>query len=88
MRILEHIEVLGGRERDWHLAGWYIAKRIYWLPYRASVDDGETYQWHRPAVFEERARRKATSDDDVADPKERLWRDVSVHFLPDPTDRG
>jgi hypothetical protein len=54
-RILEQVERLGGKERDWHLAGRYVALRIYWLPWRGSYDDGEKYKWHRPARWEKRS---------------------------------
>jgi hypothetical protein len=46
VRLLEQVD----RRRDSHLTGWWIAKRIYWLPYRAS--DGGPYRWNRPTRFD------------------------------------
>jgi hypothetical protein len=46
VRLLEQVD----RRRDSHLAIRWIAKRTYWLPYRAS--EGGPYRWNRPARFD------------------------------------
>ena len=46
VRLLEQVD----RRRGSHLANWWTAKRIYWLPYRAS--EGGPYRWNRPVRFE------------------------------------
>ena len=45
VRLLEQVD----RRRDSHLSSRWIAKRMYWLPFRAS--EGGPYRWNRPARF-------------------------------------